>query len=120
ELILDTIERSVTDENQDEVVLWLGVLGDLSEYLCETRTGRRRAREGVDVDVGAGGLQHLVEIRGAGRETLLVVGFAHQAGDRDGVHRGASGNGQQQTSETHAERGLHTMPHLRRTSHSAD
>ena len=55
ELVFDAVERAVADERQDEVVLGLGVVRDLSQDLRQTRPRRRRAGQGVDVDVGAGG-----------------------------------------------------------------
>ena len=90
---------------------------------------RLLAGQRVDMRIGAGGFEQLVEILGQGREALLVIGLAAQARDGDVVDARARGNAHSSTppSNTAAQgrstwppAAAHTIPHFRRSSHSEE
>src|SRR5579862_3600590 len=94
---------------------------------CDTCSNNwvRRARrvgadERVDVRVAANRLQHLVQVPGHRGEALLVIRFADKPGDGDVVPGGARRRRQQEGRQGHPNHHLHTTPHFRRTSHSAN
>ncbi len=121
EFVLDAVERAVADQGQDEIVIRLGLGGDLRERVGEMRARGVGAGERVDMDIAARGFQQLVEIHRQRGEALLVFGLAAQARHGDVINRRARGNREQERGrETDRENGgLHTIPHFRRSSHSA-
>ena len=121
EFVLDAVERAVADQGEDEIVIRFGLGGDLRERVGEMRARGVGAGERVDMDIAARGFQQLVEIHRERGEFLLVFGLAAQARHGDVINRRARGNREQERGrETDRENGgLHTIPHFRRSSHSA-
>ena len=67
---------------EPEVVVGLGVAGELVHYFGDLGLGRLLAGESVDVRAGCA-LEDFVEVVGVGGKALLVVGLTAQAGNGD-------------------------------------
>ena len=124
EFVLDAVERAVADQDQDEIVVGLGLPARPASRLS-VRCARVASAPGerVDVRVSAGTFEQLVEVVGQRGEALLVIGLAAEPRDRDeiGMPRARAAREQQQASPAHEAQSrahLHTIPHFRRSSHS--
>ncbi len=121
ELVFEAVEGAVADQGEHEIVVRLGLLGDLLECIGEMRARGVAAGQRIDVDICARGLEQLVEVHGERSEVLLVIRLAAKARDRDVIDRRTRRDCKQERGrEADREKsGLHTIPHLRRSSHSA-
>ena len=109
----------MTDQNQHEVVLGLGLTGDALQRIGQLLAGRLRTAESVHMARRTRRLEDAIEIAGGAREALLVVRLAPEPGHGEKVDiRTRRCVHEERECQAQSRRCPHTTPHFRRSSHS--